>query len=264
MLPDYHIHTFHSGDNNEQPERCCEQAIKLGLKEICFTDHFEPDPTSFLHNKLNIERYINHISQLRSQWAGKLDIKIGLEIGWARGCDSAIERVISKYDFDYLLGSIHFVDGISTAYAPELYPLFKKTPDFRDILDPVFNALYCSVNSGLFHSIGHADLIFTHACVHYKDLTWEFYEKQVEDIVSLAVQKSIIFEVNTGGLRCGFPDTTPESWFLKKYAQAGGKHVILGSDAHVADDIGSDFDRAAEIVASLDLNILETGKHFKG
>jgi histidinol-phosphatase (PHP family) len=251
LIPDYHIHTFHSGDNKELPEKCCEKAFALGFKEICFTDHFEPDPSSFLHNRLDIDKYYKHISRLKDQWAGRLNIKIGVETGWSQGFDNIILDTLAGYGFDMLMGSIHYVNNMSTAYAPELYPLFNEHPDFRAVLDPFFEALYRSVDSGLFSVIGHADLIFTHACVHYKNLSWECYKKEVESIVELAVKKDILFEINTGGLRCGFCDTTPESWFLKQYYQAGGRTVVFGSDAHAADDIGSNFDKALKIVTDL-------------
>ena len=40
---DYHMHTKFSGDSEADPREHIQQAIKLGLDEICFTDHRDFD-----------------------------------------------------------------------------------------------------------------------------------------------------------------------------------------------------------------------------
>ena len=40
---DYHTHTYFSADSEANPREHILQAIKLGLDEICFTDHRDFD-----------------------------------------------------------------------------------------------------------------------------------------------------------------------------------------------------------------------------
>ena len=42
-LCDYHLHTSFSSDSDNPPENVVRQAVKLGLKSICFTDHNDFD-----------------------------------------------------------------------------------------------------------------------------------------------------------------------------------------------------------------------------
>lgn len=39
---DYHIHSDFSPDSTLTMDQACEKAISLGLEELCFTDHLEP------------------------------------------------------------------------------------------------------------------------------------------------------------------------------------------------------------------------------
>ncbi len=41
MYADYHLHSEFSDDSKELMERQVEKAIKLGLDEMCFTDHVD-------------------------------------------------------------------------------------------------------------------------------------------------------------------------------------------------------------------------------
>ena len=41
MYIDYHLHTNYSDDSIYEMEALVKDAIELGLKEICFTDHVD-------------------------------------------------------------------------------------------------------------------------------------------------------------------------------------------------------------------------------
>ena len=41
MFCDYHTHTIFSDDSEYPMEECVKDAISLGIKEICFTDHVD-------------------------------------------------------------------------------------------------------------------------------------------------------------------------------------------------------------------------------
>ena len=54
---DYHMHTCFSADSDADPKEHIQQAIKMGLEEICFTDHqdFYYPGTSF---DVDVDRYL--------------------------------------------------------------------------------------------------------------------------------------------------------------------------------------------------------------
>ena len=43
LLSDSHIHTMFSSDSDENPVNVVNNAISLGFKHICFTDHNDFD-----------------------------------------------------------------------------------------------------------------------------------------------------------------------------------------------------------------------------
>ena len=52
---DFHMHTSFSSDSETMPEKMVEEAIRMGLKTICFTDHqdfdFPGEETLFLFSE---------------------------------------------------------------------------------------------------------------------------------------------------------------------------------------------------------------------
>ena len=98
MFADYHVHCEFSDDSDYPMLDVCRDAVGLGLDEICFTDHVDygvkPDVEEYERDHslarleegqplLNVDypRYFEAIDAAREQFAGKLSIKAGLELG---------------------------------------------------------------------------------------------------------------------------------------------------------------------------------------
>ena len=62
----------------------------------------------------------------------------------------------------------------------------------------------------------------------------------------------IISKAFTSPLKSGLFDTNPNIQVLKKYKELGGKIITVGSDAHLPEHVGSNFDTAKAL-------LLETG-----
>ena len=77
---DYHMHTRFSGDSEADPREHVIQAIKMGLDEICFTDHRDFDYPIDVFD-LDVEGYYQTIMALKKEFADKIIIKWGIEIG---------------------------------------------------------------------------------------------------------------------------------------------------------------------------------------
>lgn len=110
---DYHVHTSYTWDAKGNVEDYCKIAENKGIEEIIFTNHFIP----FLINipngsitKDGIEKHFKEIEDARKKY--NLKIKIGLEIDYNNYYEKEIEKILNEYSFDFILGSIHFIDGI--------------------------------------------------------------------------------------------------------------------------------------------------------
>ena len=68
---DYHMHTRFSGDSEADPREHVIQAIKMGLDEICFTDHRDFDYPIDVFD-LDVEGYYQTIMALKKEFADKI------------------------------------------------------------------------------------------------------------------------------------------------------------------------------------------------
>ncbi len=66
MLADYHIHTRHSNDSSYPMQDMIEQAICLGLDEICITEHADYLRNDFTYI-VNYDEYLAEYNAPQSQ-----------------------------------------------------------------------------------------------------------------------------------------------------------------------------------------------------
>ena len=77
-LSDCHLHCHFSSDSEASPESMIDNAVRLGLSHICFTDHNDYDypkedgKTVFL---LDLDAYLEKISVLKKIYKDKIDVR---------------------------------------------------------------------------------------------------------------------------------------------------------------------------------------------
>ena len=82
MYPyDYHMHSRFSGDNDSSMEDMCRAALRAGIGEIAFTEHFDVNPHEPQHGRFPLEEWSAELERCRALFAGHLVIKSGLEAG---------------------------------------------------------------------------------------------------------------------------------------------------------------------------------------
>ena len=94
MLADYHVHTEYSDDSVYPMEEVVKDAVRMGLEELCFTDHvdygvksdWESGKTIEYRNgeplaNVNYPEYIKEIKRLQDLYGDRIRIKTGLEFG---------------------------------------------------------------------------------------------------------------------------------------------------------------------------------------
>lgn len=115
ILADCHVHTEFSNDCFVKIEQQIERAIELGLKFICITDHCDMDYPSAdeeAEYMLDTEQYIRKIEFLKEKYKGKIDVLCGVEIGLR----PYLKERINRYNFDFIIGSSHAVNGIDIGF----------------------------------------------------------------------------------------------------------------------------------------------------
>ncbi|MEA3397122.1 MAG: PHP domain-containing protein, partial [Chloroflexota bacterium] len=108
---DWHIHTHHSPDSHASMSAMARAAYAAGLAGVAFTDHMEwmlgDEATGFLKPPA----YFAELDELRARYNGRLQLLAGMEVGNSHHFPDETREITSAWPWDYILGSIHFVDG---------------------------------------------------------------------------------------------------------------------------------------------------------
>jgi histidinol-phosphatase (PHP family) len=246
---DLHVHSSFSIDSDEKMEDIVIEAIKRKIKIISFTDHIDYDYKDPLFNfEFNIEDYFEEIERLQIKYKSEIKIIKGLELGLQKHIIDELERITSKYDFDFIIGSFHTADG-KDLYNGDYYNL--KTP--KETWDIYFDEIYETIMKfDNFSVIGHIDLVKRYS-MNARNIDFYYYKNKVEKIFKLIISKKIGIEVNTSGLRgtYGLNETLPSEDILKLYYDCGGKIITIGSDSHEKTTLGCNFDDTVKVLKKI-------------
>lgn len=246
MLCDYHVHTNYSDDSTYQMEDVIKDAIAMGMKEICLTDHvdygikldwdqaenmIERDGKPLAN--VNYPLYFAQIADLKNKYGNQITIKQGLEFGIQTHTIQQYETLYSKYDFDFIILSCHQVED------KEFW-----TQDFqRGRTQKEYNERYYQEIKNVIEQykhysvLGHLDLItrYDQAGVY----PFSKLKPQLEEILKLVIADGKGIEVNTSSHRYGLKDLTPSRDILRLYRDLGGKILTIGSDSHKKEHLGA-------------------------
>lgn len=244
MYSDVHMHTDFSGDCVTPAAEQVEQAIRLGMKEICITDHHDHDVVADEDFTLDIDRYLPFMKMLQAEYADRIRINIGIELGLQLHIKDYLEKLLNTYTFDYVIGSSHFVDGLDP-----YYPVFFEGRTEREAYERYFESTLNRVrNMDCFDSLGHLDYVVRYGPDRNRYYSLEQYQEYIDPILKTLVEKGKGLECNTGGLKYGLGHPNPSKDILKRYRELGGEILTIGADAHRPKDVGFGFDQLHELL----------------
>lgn len=229
---DFHLHSRLSFDSEAAPEDMAAAAVQRGLREICFTDHYDHNSDPCLPaNLFTMEEYRQAYDGL---CVPGIILRRGVEFGLTRWNSPHLKELTARYPFDFVLGSVHFVDGIDP-YEPHYWQGRTVREAFRAYLEEIYQCLLVHDD---FDVLGHLTYVCksvhnpTHGPVPMAD-----HRELVDEILKLLVAKGKGMEVNTSGVdRAGV--FLPSAEFLRRFRELGGRIVTVGSDAHDPSRVG--------------------------
>lgn len=254
---DMHMHTWFSTDSEACPRDMADEAVRKGLKTICFTDHFDKDDLEWGEEGIfDMDAYFVEMQKLQEEYAGKLNIRIGIELGLRTYLKDYYEELTKKYPFDFVIGSVHNVPYKKDAEGNILYtdPAAEKL--FTDRTDKEAYRLMMETTlenvrtSDCFQTLGHLDYVVRYGKSREKEYSYTDYADIIDEILKLLIEKEKGLEVNSAGLKYGLPFAHPHPDVLKHYRELGGEIITIGADAHKPEHIAYDFAKAEEILKS--------------
>ena len=254
---DMHMHTCFSTDSEACPRDMADEAVRKGVKTICFTDHFDKDDLEWGEEGIfDVDAYFVKMQKLQEEYAGKLNIRIGIELGLRTYLKDYYEELTKKYPFDFVIGSVHNVPYKKDAEGNILYtdPAAEKL--FTDRTDKEAYRLMMETTlenvrtSDCFQTLGHLDYVVRYGKSREKEYSYTDYADIIDEILKLLIEKEKGLEVNSAGLKYGLPFAHPHPDVLKRYRELGGEIITIGADAHKPEHIAYDFAKAEEILKS--------------
>lgn len=246
MYCDFHTHTFFSGDSEAKPESQIEQAVNLGMKRICITDHLDMDypPEYEFSYEFDYDEYFNYMSGLREKFAGKIDVLIGVELGLQPHLKKELREYVENHSFDFIIGSTHLIDGIDPFY-PEMFAGLSE----HEAVLKYFNEVLLNIKT--FHNFdvtGHIDYIVRYTPSRGRLYNWLDYRDIIDEILKYILDNGLGIECNTSRLGNDWLHCNPHEDIIKRYRELGGEIITLGADAHSPKGIGRCFSEAGEIL----------------
>jgi len=242
MPADYHTHTPLCKHATGTPEAYVDAAVAAGLEELGIADHAPQTPEPFDDWRMSVgdlPLYFDWIARACEHARGRIAVRAGLECDWIPGNSSWIAELAGAYDWDYLIGSVHYLDGWDFDN-PQWLGRWAGT-DIDDLWARYWSAYAEMAGSGLFDILAHPDLVKKFAYLPSGDLT-RFYEPAIDAIAA----SGAAIEINTAGWHKPCREAYPSPGFLRLAAQAGIP-LVISSDAHAPVEVARDFPRAADL-----------------
>ena len=238
-LADYHTHSCISPDGSFTMAEMARAALDKGLREICFTDHVEPitwgtcDLRPLPYDWGRLER---EFEEAKAALGDRLILRLGMELGDAvQDFDHTAKLLEGAPEFDFIIGSVHMLS--SAMGNQDLYFFDPKDEEeahagIRDYLKRVRKLVEWD---GPFSVLGHLTLPLRYLNeLRGFHLTFDGYEKEVEEIFRSLIERGRGIEVNTNRGN----DPLPGEKWLRMYRDLGGEIITLGSDAHDTANVG--------------------------
>jgi histidinol-phosphatase (PHP family) len=250
VIADYHVHPRRPRDDGveeidhtlEAVERYVEAAGRVGVDEIGFSEHvyyFRPTrrlwtvPYQAERCVYELEPYVDAVVAAK---AAGLPVKLGLEVDYVPGREDETRDLLAPYPWDFLLGSVHFVDGLGVDGSPRLVD----DVGVEQAWDRYFATLRDAARSALFDVLAHPDLvkIFGHRS---RDAARHF-----EPTADAIAEANVAVEISSAGLHKPVGELYPDPRLLAA-CRARGVSITLASDAHLPALLGRSLDRAVAL-----------------
>ena len=258
MLTDYHVHL--RPDEEDTPperyftaanaERYREAASERGIAELGVAEHIHrftqaldvwQHPWWRLWARDDVDAYCQFVRE-------QTDLRLGIEADYVSGREDRIARFLDAREWDYVIGSVHFIGDAGVDLAGPQWDHVWGRGDRPDrVWERYFDTLAQAARSGLYDIMAHPDLVkvWGGARPQPDRDPRHYYEPAVEAMLDAGVA----MELSTAGLRKPVGELYPAPALLEMAVDAG-LPIALSSDAHEPGELGYRYDDAQAALAA--------------
>lgn len=246
ILADQHMHSTFSPDGTSGLSEMARTALDRGLKAITFTEHMDmelPVPPG-RWPELDPGPYRAGFLQTQQEFAGQLDLGWGVEFGMQPHLVERGQAFLARNNFDFVIASCHTSCGRLPTHSSYYEGRSKK-----EALEEYFTELgRCLALFDNYDVCGHIDYVVRYCPGGEEGYRPQEYAEFLDPLLRTVIEKGKGIEMNTGAFRYGMTQPNPCAWILKRYRELGGRIITVGSDAHRAQDVASDFERGRQVL----------------
>lgn len=205
-LYDMHTHSLHSFDGNDSCYALCLSAREQGARGIAITDHCDIDAPDMDIDKL-CSNQLCDLEECRKAFSPDFELLRGIEIGQGIYRKRETEYLLSKYPYDFVLGSLHNLENME-----DFYFLDYKKYDVVSLLQKYFEGLLELARWGAFDSLAHLTYPLRYIIARDKiEVDLSQFNDIIDSIFELLIKNNKALEINTSGLFMDMKDTLPMS-----------------------------------------------------
>jgi histidinol-phosphatase (PHP family) len=250
VLTDYHLHLRPDDPDadaaayftEENAERYLDAAREARVAELGVSEHvyrFEDalgvwdHPFWVLNARDDLSAYCDFVRST--------PLRLGIEMDYIAGREDRIANLLSSQEFDYVVGSVHFVGDDAVDH--DGYDVWETDGDPDRIWRRYFEALAEAARSGLYDILAHPDLVKVWG--RGRPLPQRDPRFHYEPAIEAIAETGVAVEVSTAGWRKPAAELYPAEPFAAMCVEAGASFA-LSSDAHTPSEVGFAYDRAVE------------------
>ena len=256
MLTDYHLHLRPDEEGSEaerffteaNAERYRAAATERGIDELGVAEHVHRfrqalDVWGHPFWRANAVDDLDAYEQFVRE---RTDLKLGIEADFVQGREDRMANLIDGHDWDYVVGSVHFLGEQAVDMRGDHDIWTSSSPD--KVWARYFETLGEAARTGLYDVLAHPDLVkvWGRGSPRPDGDPRRYYELAMDGIA----ESDVAIEVSTAGLRKPVGEIYPARAFLELCLEAG-RPVALSSDAHLPEQLGHEYERAVEWLGGL-------------
>ncbi len=257
------LHGGHSGEFCEHAtgtlREVLEAAVEAGYDVFGVSEHAPRSESRFVHDTelekgYDVERLEREFAEYGAQ-VRKLAEEFSDRLTVLRGFEAEIVPEVSfreempahreRHQFDYMVGSVHYVEEISVDGTPaEFERLVETCGGIEETAVRYYRNVARLVEALKPEVVGHLDLIRRNAP---PDATLDTprIRAAADEALEAVRAEDAILDLNTAGWRKGLGNPYPEPWLVKR-AHSMGIGCCFGDDSHGARDVGAGIDDARQ------------------
>jgi len=264
------IHGGHSGEFCNHAQDRLEEVVQAyadqGFAWVGLTEHMPPSADAYLYPEERqagltaaamserFGRYMDEARRLQRLYADRIEILVGFETEATPGAITLAKQLIGQYAPDYIVGSVHHVEGIPFDY---------NEAEYRRAVEALggIEALYCAYFDRQHELIerlkpqvvGHFDLIRLFDPIYRRNLMYPEVLKRIKRNLELIRDLGLILDYDVAALKKGAFEPYLSRPILNQafYLRIP---VVPGDDSHGVATVGLHLEEGVRVLIEMGFN----------